>query len=887
MALYRQIDFNLGTCSDKFGAVPTITGATFAQKEKGLALETGASKYIQYDKQLLPNGAFSVVVWAKLKNNYVAGSLANIIGISNNGIEIAISSTVGYGSLPIIRSTVNNYRNFNYTQDKKWHCYIFTIPGAAQSDISSSALYVDGVALTANNTSATVGQNSRSGYVYIGGGSSASDGALISKIKVYDTVLTQKQIEAEQREFEAAKPILKPKRGFQLNKASDLSDKKYDAAGINLLTNSSFDSNVNSWTPTRASLNWNPLGYCEVTKDASADNTIAISQQVLTVGKRYRISFKAKAPVITSKPFIISGTYFTDIVYKQQPNLTTNWQNYVFEATATVTQMQLYLTDVNVPTGTRVDVDDVYVQELTGLVAAWNFKPNGNTLVDISGNGNNAVLSNVTSSKEGLVFNGATSYGSLTGSSGLTGDISISARVYARGAGEGGYGRLFSTNGVQLIYNGTLVYFTRDGGGTFKTNSSIVANKWYNITVTSTSAGVTNFYIDGALSGSTNQAAGTPSSGTTWYIGNSSANDRTFDGIIQDLKIYNRILTTQEIKAYHNSFAKLPYIVHDFSDAPADGSNVVPMGFIKGTGSYKVGEYVKKYGELVDNGGFDTNTAWGLYNATITGGIVRLNGNGITNTYITQTPSTFSNTKRYKIVFKARKISGSTSLGQVWCSNNSQKVFTLSLEWQVYTFELSASGGIGGLYFYSGIANIVWEVDDVSMTEINPLPTFKQGTKYLECTVAGTIALPSDQAYGTWEWDWYKGADANDLSVSLFLNSSDASIGLGYTITLTSAETIRFVSRTPTSSEKLRTTISYIANNTWYRIKINRTQAGVSTVYIKGGSFGSNWVLVSTSGGTGTNPVTDNTYSSSSYLVLDLDAGDRFTNLVMKKSIEA
>ena len=77
----------------------------------------------------------------------------------------------------------------------------------------------------------------------------------------------------------------------------------------------------------------------------------------------------------------------------------------------------------------------------------------------------------------------------------------------------------------------------------------------------------------------------------------------------------------------------------------------------------------------------------------------------------------------------------------------------------------------------------------------------------------------------------------------------------------------------------------YIAINTWYRIRITRSTSGVFTVYILGGNF-TNWTLVSTTGGSGTNPVTDNTYTTSSYFVMDLDANDRVSGINIQSQIK-
>ena len=53
-------------------------------------------------------------------------------------------------------------------------------------------------------------------------------------------------------------------------------------------------------------------------------------------------------------------------------------------------------------------------------------------------------------------------------------------------------------------------------------------------------------------------------------------------------------------------------------------------------------------------------------------------------------------------------------------------------------------------------------------------------------------------------------------------------------------------------------------------------------VFIIGGAYGNTetgWTLVDTTGGSGSNPVVDSTYTTSNYFVADLDAGDRIGNI--------
>ena len=62
--------------------------------------------------------------------------------------------------------------------------------------------------------------------------------------------------------------------------------------------------------------------------------------------------------------------------------------------------------------------------------------------------------------------------------------------------------------------------------------------------------------------------------------------------------------------------------------------------------------------------------------------------------------------------------------------------------------------------------------------------------------------------------------------------------------------------------------------------------ANTFAVFIKGGAFGDNYTLVSTTGGSGTNPVTDATHTTSEYFVTSMGVGDRIANLKIMDGIE-
>lgn len=408
-----------------------------------------------------------------------------------------------------------------------------------------------------------------------------------------------------------------------------------------------------------------------------------------------------------------------------------------------------------------------------GLVAAYNMQPVNGVLTDISGNGGNMTVTSCVNSNEGLVFKGLPSYTrcpAFTVADMTTNDFTLCARVKPHsltathmciinkgGTGAVGYSLIISSTGTI----GILIQAT---GGTNQASTfsgfNVVLNKWIDIIVSFDRDDVMKLYVNGSYVNQLSYSSGNSnsiSSGNNLTLGKfTSTTAFPYYGEIADVRIYNKVLSTKEIKDYHNSFVK-PTLVEDFKNNPI-GTNLTPYGWNKGTGVYKVSKL----------------------SADVTSGTLKLPKN----------------------------------------------------------------------------------------------------THYLECVTAGTLAIPSKQAYGTWEFSWYKGADGTQPVIALLSPNL-------YDFIVDSSE---YLALRKTGSRLFWTTNSYISNNTWYRVKITRTTAGVFTLFIKGGAFipteGYNgWTLVSTSGGFGTNPVTDTTYTSSNYFVLDLDASDRIADIKLTDGI--
>ena len=126
------------------------------------------------------------------------------------------------------------------------------------------------------------------------------------------------------------------------------------------------------------------------------------------------------------------------------------------------------------------------------------------------------------------------------------GDISVGGWFYAIGWGESAEGHILADGKlyIDIEDSGDRFVVSSDGGGTFKNsaNSSVALTTWTYFFVTRTLAGLVNIYLNAVLSGTANQTSGTPAAGTTnVIIGNRDTDNRTFDGYISGLEIYNYI----------------------------------------------------------------------------------------------------------------------------------------------------------------------------------------------------------------------------------------------------------------------------------------------------------------------------------------------------------
>lgn len=803
MAKTFEAKYYTGTINDTFGLIGSNTGGSLVQSQKGYAFTGGVSKYLDYTTGLLPSGAFTVVVWARNTNTLPAINSRPAITTASSGVQgLAISlGDAGhfYGSnYPTIglNSLGTNYRAFNIANtDTNWHCYVFTVPGNAQTDINSSQLFVDNVSITPYFTTASAVQSSRTGARFVGGCSGSGTNIQIAYMAVYDTVLSSVEIGQEFAKFLSAQPISKPKRGFIQNKATDLSKLVGSGAG-------------------------------------------------------------------------------------------------------------------------------------QGLVGAWNMIKNGNTLVDISGNGKNGTINNsnalgvYTSTKNGLAStnrytasNADIEIPSLT----IPDDFTLAWRF-----GEYNYSAgsciFFKSNKYLLFNAGVLRMFANGAEYSFSPSIDVTGTKLQNSDLVVTYNKTTNLvtvYINGVQAGTLTPVSAIASGSIVSIFNVSGYGGMQLNAEMQDYRIFNRVLSTNEITDYHNSFVQ-PTLIEDFSDAGADGvtKSDAPREWERVTGTWKIVENTIANGNVYASDFSAGVNGWtALLGGSVAGQVtvggetncLQMTISGGANYHVIQKTGIFTLGKRYKVTGKIYFSSTGSANGYQIASTDGVTVYYTSGNltkgsWIDISTELNAIGSSSDALRFiplvNGVANFsndgeTYAIKDIIITEIPTLPTIINGTKYLENVSAGLIAIPSNTAYGSWEFDWYKGADANDPIFSIISDKpKQYNQSFGYMVNPSNLESILFYKDINTGASILSSSAnSYFKNNTWYRIKITRTIAGSFTLLIKGGAFTATagydgWTLVSTSGGSGTNPITEATYTTSSYFVVDLDAGDRVANIVIRDGIK-
>ncbi len=167
-------------------------------------------------------------------------------------------------------------------------------------------------------------------------------------------------------------------------------------------------------------------------------------------------------------------------------------------------------------------------------------------------------------------------------------------------------------------------------------------------------------------------------------------------------------------------------------------------------------------------------------------------------------------------------------------------------------------------------------VDEIT-TQDSVLKELDAGIKYLQCDVGGFASLQSKHAYGTWSGYFYK-ADASDMFLVFIASKAtarDGAVQNGYQLYFDNVEKIAIQKITNGVAANVMVTANgYLAANTWYEYVITRSLDGEFLLSLSGGAFGNTMTVVVTSPA-GNNPATENTFTTSEYIVPQLALNDR------------
>ena len=326
-----------------------------------------------------------------------------------------------------------------------------------------------------------------------------------------------------------------------------------DIVGSPLVSNGYFESNITGWSDLGANQTLernttSPIfgnGDLHCVTNASGSSAVGTGLGTLTNGRTYRISFTYRAVSGTVRGKIgttdaVGSAVFTGGWTDNSLNESSNtFINTTFVAGET---SDAYIILFATVTGTEFYIDNVTLTEIIPAVV------------------NTSVVSVRDGSIYANYYNGSTSKLDCGNYDDLTGDKSFIAWIKPYGLGEGGFGRIFNNSKllmwIEAAGSFAILKARSDGSTVVQSASGVISAShiWWLIILTRTASGVSNFYVNGILSGTADQAGGTPVAGTTnILIGNSNGNDRTFYGLINQNRIEDSILTAQTVMQIYTS----------------------------------------------------------------------------------------------------------------------------------------------------------------------------------------------------------------------------------------------------------------------------------------------------------------------------------------------
>lgn len=464
------------------------------------------------------------------------------------------------------RNSTNSYHLWNVGEDYKnaWHYFTFTYYGNGTME-----MFYDGISQGTN----PVGLTSPT-FNAFGRGYSTSDynfEGSIDEVRIFDYALNSTEI----NELYTSNTL------SQTNPTNIIS-------GSNLVTNGNFDSDVSSWNVYNgATMLWDN-GVANITM-ASISPLDRVLQSIGFDTNYYNFTFTisnlelGSGGLVVKLTNVVGGDYAFDITsdgtYSIIRQGTTNTENIELRPLTTGTQ-------------TNFSLDNVSLYKVGDQVGYWNLNEiEGLVARDTSGDSNDGDLtgygddtrytydytsnSNDGTLMEGVFFNSTAGYyggayefdgvddyvdlgTGIKDTLSLYNNFTFSAWIYPQSTNEGSFlsSAVASPNRLSMQTAGGKVYigFYNGAARVGATSESASINNWYNVVFAwDSSTNTSNAYLNGvAFTGSDATPHFSATAKTTLGIHSDGAS-YPFNGTIDEVMIFNRTLSENEIQQIYNS----------------------------------------------------------------------------------------------------------------------------------------------------------------------------------------------------------------------------------------------------------------------------------------------------------------------------------------------
>jgi hypothetical protein len=205
----------------------------------------------------------------------------------------------------------------------------------------------------------------------------------------------------------------------------------------------------------------------------------------------------------------------------------------------------------------------------------WSFNGqdiSGTTAYDRSGNGNNGALTNGPTRAIGKVgqalgFDGTDDYILVSRNSAIE-PVIVSVATWVKlgvaATSQAAYSKIVEkshrTSGTAISYdvgsnysgNGKFFFEASDGSYNAVQSTTIpVAGTWYHVVGVYDGA-TSNIYINGVLENTVSDTGSITYNSDNLFIGQNGSNGERFNGVVDEVRIYNRALSESEVKQLYN-----------------------------------------------------------------------------------------------------------------------------------------------------------------------------------------------------------------------------------------------------------------------------------------------------------------------------------------------